>query len=61
VQNGTKGDDVNGTSGSIFSMFARQGKQPVRYSHRTHTNTEVRYDISPLFNTSLIVLQCPYC
>jgi hypothetical protein len=29
-------------SGSIFALFARKGKQPVRYSHRVHTNPEVR-------------------
>jgi hypothetical protein len=28
---------------SIFTLFARQGKQPpVKYSHRVHTNPEVR-------------------
>ena len=26
----------------IFALFARKGKQPVRYSHRVHTNPEVR-------------------
>jgi hypothetical protein len=44
VRNGTKGADIDGTSGSIFSSFARQGQMPVHYSHRSHTNTEVRYD-----------------
>ena len=29
-------------SGSIFALFARKGKQPVKYSHRAHTNPEVR-------------------
>jgi hypothetical protein len=29
-------------SGSIFSLFARQGQQPVRYSHRNHTNLEIQ-------------------
>ena len=27
---------------SIFALFACKGKQPVRYSHRVHTNPEVR-------------------
>jgi hypothetical protein len=26
-----------------LALFARKGKQPVRYSHRVHTNPEVRY------------------
>jgi hypothetical protein len=29
-------------SSSIFALFARKGKQPVKYSHRVHTNPEVR-------------------
>lgn len=29
-------------SGSIFALFARKGKQLVKYSHRAHTNPEVR-------------------
>jgi hypothetical protein len=29
-------------SGSIFALFTRKGKQPVKYSHRVHTNPEVR-------------------
>jgi len=40
-------------SGSIFALFARQGKgkQPVKYSHRAHTNPEVRlvYFISIMY------------
>jgi hypothetical protein len=28
--------------GSIFALFARKGKQPAKYSHRIHTNPEVR-------------------
>lgn len=34
--------DVGGESGSIFSLFARQGQQPVQYSHRSHSNPEIR-------------------
>jgi len=49
VQNGTKGKDVDETSGSIFSSFACQGQKPVHYSHWSHTNTEVQYDILLLF------------
>ncbi|KAI0288641.1 hypothetical protein BC826DRAFT_915559, partial [Russula brevipes] len=41
VRNGTKGKDVDGTSGSIFSLFARQGRKPVNPSHRSHTNAEL--------------------
>jgi len=26
---------------SIFALFARKGKQPVKYSHHVHTNPEV--------------------
>jgi hypothetical protein len=29
-------------NGSIFALFAHQGKQPVKYSHRAHMNPEVR-------------------
>ena len=29
-------------SGNIFTAFARQGQKPVTYTHRGHTNTEVR-------------------
>ena len=42
VDNAAKGSDVPGQSSSIFSIFARPGQQPVRYSHRSHTNPEVR-------------------
>jgi len=27
----------------ILALFTRQGKQPVKYSHRVHTNPEVQY------------------
>jgi hypothetical protein len=30
-------------SASIFSLFANEGQKPVHYSHRAHTNPEVRY------------------
>jgi len=42
VQNTTKGKAGVTQSASIFSIFAHQGQPPVRHSHRTHTNTEVR-------------------
>jgi len=29
-------------SSSIFTLFARKGKQPVKYSHCVHTNPEVQ-------------------
>jgi hypothetical protein len=29
-------------NGSIFALFVRKGKQLVKYSHRAHTNPEVR-------------------
>src|SRR5882757_2680165 len=35
------GKEPKKLSGSIFAMFARKGKQPVKYSHRVHTNPEV--------------------
>lgn len=35
-------EHANRSSG-IFKFFARKGKQPVKYSHRVHTNPEVRY------------------
>jgi hypothetical protein len=34
--------DAEARSGSIFTAFARQGQQPVQYSHRSLTNTEIR-------------------
>jgi hypothetical protein len=34
--------EIESRSGSIFTAFARQGQKPVAYSHRAHTNTEVR-------------------
>ncbi len=43
VHNGMKGANIDGTSGSIFESFARQGQKPVHYSHWSHTNTEVWY------------------
>jgi len=36
------GKQAAGRNGSIFALFARKGKQPVKYSHRVHTNPEVR-------------------
>jgi hypothetical protein len=42
VANAAKGSDVKGQSASIFALFARPGQQPVRYSHRSHTNVEAR-------------------
>jgi hypothetical protein len=41
VCNAVKGDN-KGQSGSIFASFAHQGQKPVLYSHRSHTNPEVR-------------------
>ena len=47
------------SSRSIFSLFARKGKQPVKHSHRVHTNSEVRYInlyiLHKLVFTSIIV------
>ncbi|KAG1808062.1 uncharacterized protein BJ212DRAFT_1281314 [Suillus subaureus] len=34
-------------SGSIFTAFARKDKEPVNYSHRSHTNPQVRYVYLP--------------
>jgi hypothetical protein len=34
--------DAEARSGSIFTAFASQGQQPVNYSHRSLTNTEIR-------------------
>jgi len=39
---GKKSADRNG---SIFTLFARKGKQLVKYSHRVHTNSEVWYEL----------------
>lgn len=43
VKNAAQPQDPSTRNGSIFSSFARQGQQPVQYSHRSHTNPEVRY------------------
>jgi hypothetical protein len=43
VNEAIAGQKPVGRNGSIFALFARKGKQlPVRYSHRVHTNPEVR-------------------
>lgn len=34
-----------GRDGTIFTMFARHGQQPVKVSHRAHTTDETRYVI----------------
>jgi len=41
VNTALKGKDAGPNSGSIFAAFSRQGQQPMHYSHRMHTNTEV--------------------
>jgi hypothetical protein len=41
VNNALKDKDAAPNSGSIFAAFARQGQQPVQYTHRTHSNPEV--------------------
>jgi hypothetical protein len=43
VKTATKPKHAGNENGSIFSLFARQGQQPVQYSHRSHSNPEVRY------------------
>lgn len=43
VNKALKGVKIGTPSGSIFAIFARQGQQPVKYSHRVHTDAEVRY------------------
>ena len=42
VNNALKGIKAGAPSGSIFAIFARQGQQSVKYSHRVHTDAEVR-------------------
>lgn len=42
VNAAVNGDAVTSRSGNIFSIFARQGQNPVSFSHRAHTNTEFR-------------------
>ncbi|KAG1898843.1 uncharacterized protein F5891DRAFT_954834, partial [Suillus fuscotomentosus] len=41
VNNAMKGKDAGVNSGSVYAAFARQGQQPVHYSHRTHKNPEL--------------------
>lgn len=42
MKTATKDPEGKTQNGSIFASFARQGQQPVQYSHRAHTNPEVR-------------------
>lgn len=42
VNAAAKGEFGVSRSGDIFSSFARQGQQPVTYSHRAHTTPEFR-------------------
>jgi len=42
VNAAVSGNAVTSRSGNIFSAFARQGQNPVTFSHRAHTNTEFR-------------------
>ena len=54
--------NTTGQSASIFALFARKGQQPVQYSHRSHTNPEVRYVISHIVIYYLFIkLQCTHC
>jgi hypothetical protein len=41
VQNGTKGAANDGTSSSIFQLFAHQGQKPTFNSYQSYTNMEV--------------------
>ena len=42
VKLGISAKDAEARSGNIFNTFAHQGQKPVTYTHRSHTNTEVR-------------------
>jgi hypothetical protein len=46
--------DAEAQSGSIFAAFARQGQRPVQHSHRSLTNTELRYVSNSVNNILLI-------
>jgi hypothetical protein len=40
----------------IFSLFACKGKQPVKHSHRVHTNPKVRYVNLEFFSANYYLL-----
>jgi hypothetical protein len=42
VNTAIAGHKAAASNGTIFALFAHNGKQPVRYSHRVHSNPEVR-------------------
>ncbi len=42
VNTATKGELATSRSGNLFSRFARQGQQPVTYSHCSHSTPEFR-------------------
>jgi len=42
VKTAMNGESSTSRSGNIFNLFARQGKQPVTYSHRAHSTPEFR-------------------
>jgi len=43
------GKEHSNSSRGILALFTRKGKQPVKYSHRVHTNPEVRVCHSTLY------------
>jgi hypothetical protein len=46
VKNATNPQDIESQNGSIFASFARQGQESVQYTHRSHSNPEIRYGTS---------------
>jgi len=55
VKNATNPRDIESQNGSIFASFARQGQEPVQYSHRSHSNPEIRYVTSFTFTEDILM------
>ena len=51
------GKEAPSLSGSIFALFARKGKQLVKYLHHAHTNPEVRL----VYFSILFLIMYAYC
>jgi len=47
-----------GINQSIFSMFAHQGQKSIQYSHRSHTNIEVRYVSTYYLSDNVFISIC---
>ena len=56
VKTATNAKDAESVKGSIFTSFARQGQQLVQYSYRVHSNPEIRYVTSFMFEVFILTV-----